>query len=336
MNALSGKKVFVTGATGLLGGTLARQLVDCGCEVTILVRDRVPSSAIWKFCASDGTRLHEKLSLVHGDVTDLQLLVRALNEGEIECVFHLAAQTIVEIATTNPLSTFESNIRGTYLILEACRTLKDKIRAVVIASSDKAYGISELLPYDETTALRGIFPYDVSKSCADLLAQSYYHSFGLPICVTRCSNLYGPGDLNENRLIPGTICSALRGERPIVRSDGSLVRDYLYVEDGALGYRLIANRLMEDPNGVAGEAFNFSTEDPKSVLQVVQAILELTGRSDLEPDLRRTSRNEILEQTLNAAKAKRVLRWSPRFLFEDSLVKTIEWYAAAQKGRTEI
>ena len=263
MNALEGHKVFVTGATGLLGSTLTRQLVDCGCEVTILVRDRVPGSAIWKFCASDRTPLHEKLSIVYGDVTDFQLLVRALNEGEIKYVFHLAAQTIVEIANTNPLSTFESNIRGTYFLLEACRTLKNKIHAVVIASSDKAYGESDILPYTEDMPLKANNPYDVSKSCADMIAQAYQNSYSLPVAILRCGNVYGGGDLNWSRIVPGTIMSLKKGEAPIIRSDGAYVRDYIYVEDVARAYVCVAEQLERE--NVQGEAFNVSNESPVTV-----------------------------------------------------------------------
>lgn len=322
----------MTGATGLLGSALTRRLVEEGCEVTVLVRDAVPRSALWTFRDRNGTPLRDRIQVVRGDVTDYALLVRALNEGEIELVFHLAAQTIVEISNTNPLSTFESNIRGTYLLLEACRSLKDRVRGVVVASSDKAYGISDELPYDEATPLRGTFPYDVSKSCADLLAQAYHHSFGTPVCITRCANLYGPGDLNENRLIPGTVRCVLLGRRPVIRSDGSLVRDYLYVEDAARGYLLAAERLLEAPERVRGEAFNFSPGRPKTVLEVVEQILKLMGRTDLELDICATHRNEIPRQTLDAAKARDVLGWSPAFGFEDSLAATIQWYAELWNG----
>ena len=326
MNSLSGRKVFVTGATGILGGALTRLLVDSACEVTVLVRDAVPRAALWSFRDKNGSPLRERIQIVHGDITDFALLLRALNEGEIDLVFHLAAQTIVGIAGANPLSTFESNVRGTYLLLEACRSLKERIRGVVVASSDKAYGVSDNLPYQETATLQGKFPYDVSKACADLLTQAYHHAYGLPAAVTRCANLYGPGDLNENRLIPGTIRFVLDGKRPIVRSDGSLVRDYLYVEDAARGYLLIAERLLESSERVLGEAFNFSPEAPMTVLEVVHEILRQMGREDLEPDVRRTSTLEIPKQTLNAAKAAEVLGWAPGSGFEESLARTIEWY----------
>jgi len=250
---------------------------------------------------------------------------RALGEYEIDTVFHLAAQTIVGIANRNPVSTFESNIRGTWTVLEACRR-SPAVRQVVVASSDKAYGTHERLPYLEDAPLQGRHPYDVSKSCADLIAQSYWATYGLPVCVTRCGNLYGGGDLNWNRIVPGTIRSALRGERPIIRSDGSCVRDYFYVEDGALAYLMLAEQLAARPE-LAGEAFNFSNESQLTVLAIARLILRLTGYDDIELEVLGHASNEIAHQFLDAGKARDLLGWRPQFTLEEGLCRTIDWYS---------
>jgi CDP-glucose 4,6-dehydratase len=250
---------------------------------------------------------------------------RALGEYEIDTVFHLAAQTIVGIANRNPVSTFESNIRGTWTVLEACRR-SPAVRQVVVASSDKAYGTHEKLPYLEDAPLQGKHPYDVSKSCADLIAQSYWATYGLPVCVTRCGNLYGGGDLNWNRIVPGTIRSALRGERPVIRSDGSCVRDYFYVEDGALAYLMLAEQLARRPE-LAGEAFNFSDESQLTVLAIGRLILELTGCDDIELEVLGQASNEIAHQFLDAGKARDLLGWRPQFTLEEGLSRTIDWYS---------
>jgi CDP-glucose 4,6-dehydratase len=253
------------------------------------------------------------------------VIERVLGEYEVDTVFHLAAQTIVGIANRNPISTFDSNIRGTWSVLEACRR-SPAVRQIVVASSDKAYGTHETLPYAESAALQGRHPYDVSKSCADLIAQSYAVTYGLPVCVTRCGNLYGGGDLNWNRLVPGTIRAALQGDRPIIRSDGSYIRDYFYVEDGALAYIELAEQLAARPD-LAGHAFNFSNEIQVTVLELTRLMLRLMGREALEPDVRGEASHEILHQYLDASKARGVLRWKPRFTLETGLQRTIEWYS---------
>jgi len=311
------RSIFVTGATGLLGGWLVRRLFDSGADVVCLVRDWVPQ------CEFVRTQLIEQVKVVRGDVRDQPLLERVLGEYEVDTVFHLAAQTIVSIANRNPISTFETNIQGTWSLLEACHRSKS-VKQIVVASSDKAYGDQERLPYDESTPLQGQHPYDVSKSCADLIARAYAKTFALPVAITRCGNFYGGGDLNWNRIVPGTIRSALRGQRPIIRSDGSYIRDYFYVEDGAAAYLLLAERLAENSD-LRGEAFNFSNEIQIPVLELVQRILALMG-SDLEPDVRSEIRNEIRHQYLSAAKARRVLGWSPLFNLDEGLQKTIVWY----------
>jgi CDP-glucose 4,6-dehydratase len=312
-----GKRVLVTGASGLLGSWLTRRLVDHGADPVCLLRDWVPQSEFVK------TRQSEGVNIVHGEIEDRNVLERALGEYEIEVVFHLAAQTIVGIANANPVSTFESNIRGTWNVLEACRRTP-LVKSVIIASSDKAYGDQTELPYHEGMPLQGRHPYDVSKSCADLIAQTYAATYDLPVGITRCGNFYGGGDLNWNRLVPGTIRSAFRRERPIIRSDGQYTRDYLYVEDGAAAYMLLAERLFSQPE-LAGMAFNFSNEVRLTVLQLVQKILEKMG-SDLTPDVQNRPLKEIRRQYLNAQRARELLDWAPEFAIDEGLERTIAWY----------
>jgi CDP-glucose 4,6-dehydratase len=311
------RPVFVTGATGLVGAWVVRQLLAAGADVVTLVRDRVPRS---EFVASG---LIEHVTVVRGDVRDQQTMERALGEYEIATVIHLAAQTTVGVANRNPVSTLDANIRGTWVLLEACRR-SPTVQQIVIASSDKAYGDQEVLPYTEDAPVSGRHPYDVSKSCADLLAQMYAKSYHLPVCVTRCGNFYGGGDLNWNRIVPGTIRSVMRGVRPVIRSDGHFTRDYLYVEDGARAYLQLAAQLAARP-ALAGEVFNFSCEQPITVLELVARILQAMG-SNLEPDVRNEASNEIRNQYLDASKARTMLGWSPAFTFESSLRTTIDWY----------
>jgi CDP-glucose 4,6-dehydratase len=311
------RPTLVTGGTGLVGGWLVRRLVAEHAEVICLVRDWVPCSQL--LCGD----LAERVTLVRGDVRDQAVLERVLGEYEVDTVMHLAAQTTVPVANRNPVSTFETNIGGTWALLEACRR-SPLVRQVVVASSDKAYGAQDRLPYDEATPLEGRHPYDVSKSCADLIAQAYATSFALPVAVTRCGNLFGGGDLNWNRIVPGTVRSVIRGTRPVIRSDGRLVRDYFYVEDCAAAYVLLAERLAAD-RGLAGEAFNFSNERELTVLDLASRIVAAMG-SDLELDVRNEASNEIGRQTLSAAKARRVLGWGPLFDLDEGLRRTIAWY----------
>jgi len=311
------RPTFVTGATGLVGGWLVRRLVDAGADVVCLVRDWVPQSEVTR------TSLIERVKIVRGDIRDQATLERALGEFEIDTVINLAAQTIVTIANRNPVSTWETNVQGTWALLEACRRTPT-IRQIVMASSDKAYGESDQLPYDEETPLRGRHPYDASKSCSDIISQTYAKSYGLPVVVTRCGNFYGGGDLNWNRIVPGTIRSILRGQRPIIRSDGQFVRDYFYVEDGAAAYMLLAQRLHEQPD-LAGQAFNFSNETQTTVIDIAKTILSLMD-SSLELDIRNEASNEIRHQYLSAARARRDLQWQPLFTLDEGLAKTIAWY----------
>ena len=311
------RPVFVTGGTGLVGSWLVRRLLGLGSSVVCLVRDWVPQSE------AVAAGLLERVTVVRGDLVDQALLERTLGEYEIETVIHLAAQTIVGIANRNPVSTFEANIQGTWTLLEACRR-SPKVGQVVVASSDKAYGDCDTLPYEETTPLRGRHPYDASKSCSDLIAQSYARTFKVPVVITRCGNFFGGGDLNWNRIVPGTIRSVLRGERPIIRSDGKFIRDYFYVEDGARVYTLLAEALATDAS-LAGEAFNFSNEAQVTVLEVVERVLRLMD-SSLAPDIRNEAVNEIRHQYLSARKARDRFGWEPLYTLDDGLTRTIAWY----------
>jgi len=311
------RPVLVTGATGLVGAWLVRRLVDAGADVVCLVRDWTPRAELVR------SRLIDQVTVARGDVCDQATLERVLGEYEVDTVMHLAAQTIVGIANRNPISTFEANIKGTWSVLEACRR-SPGVKQIVVASSDKAYGDQDTLPYDETTPLQGRHPYDVSKSCADLIAHSYAVTYGLSVATTRCGNFYGGGDLNWNRIVPGTLRSVLRGQRPVIRSDGHYVRDYFYVEDGAAVYMLLAERLSARPE-LRGEAFNFSNELQVSVLELVHRILALMD-SDLTPDVRNEASNEIRHQYLSADKARRILGWSPLFTLDEGLRSTIDWY----------
>ncbi|MDX2017231.1 MAG: GDP-mannose 4,6-dehydratase [Planctomycetota bacterium] len=311
------RPTLVTGGTGLVGAWLVRRLLELGADVVCLVRDWVPASELVR--SGD----LERVKVVRGDIADQETLERALGEHEITTVFHLAAQTIVGIANRNPVSTFDANIRGTWALMEACRR-SPRVAQVVVASSDKAYGDQPDLPYDEETPLQGRHPYDCSKSCADLIAQCYAHTFGTPAVITRCGNFYGGGDLNWNRIVPGTIRSIVRGQRPIIRSDGTFIRDYFYVEDGANAYITLAEALAASPN-LAGRAFNFSNEIQVTVLEITRKVLALMN-SGLEPDVRNEASNEIKHQYLSARRAREDLNWRPLFTLDQGLARTIDWY----------
>jgi CDP-glucose 4,6-dehydratase len=311
------RRVLVTGCTGLVGAWTVQALKDRGAHVVGLIRDQVPGSQLVR------GKLLEGIDVVRGCVEDEPLVERALNEYEIQTVLHLAAQTIVGIANRSPLSTFETNIKGTWCVLEAARRCGTKPQ-VIVASSDKAYGEQRQLPYTEDAPLQGRHPYDASKSCTDILALTYHHTYGLPVCVTRCGNFYGGGDLNWNRIVPGTIRSILRGERPVLRSDGSYIRDYFYVKDGAAAYLHLAECMARQPE-VVGHAFNFSTEIQVTVLEMVYLILRLMG-SPFQADIRAEAKNEIPHQYLSAAKARTMLDWSPRWSLDDAMTETIAWY----------
>jgi CDP-glucose 4,6-dehydratase len=311
-----GRHVAVTGATGFLGSHVTALLVELGAEVAVLVRDALPPtpiSAAWL----------DEVAVVNGAAEDRTAVERLLADYDVETVLHLAAQSQVGVAARNPVGTFEANIAGTWSVLEAARR-SPLVTAVVTASSDKAYGAQPTLPYDESMPLLAVNPYDVSKACADLLSTSYHQTYGLPLCVTRCGNFFGPGDRNWQRLVPGTIRALLQGERPVIRSDGTMVRDYLYVVDGARAYLQLVEAMAADPS-VVGEAFNLSSETPLTVLELVAAIQRAAG-TDLEPDVQGTAAHEIPEQVLSAAKARRLLRWEPTTSLDDALAQTVEWY----------
>jgi CDP-glucose 4,6-dehydratase len=316
---VSPRSVFVTGAYGLLGSWLVRALLARGDRVTVLQRDRAPRAAL----LLDG--VEAQVDVVHGDLVEPGLMARALGEQEVDTVFHLAAQTIVGTANRSPLATFESNVRGTWTLLEACRLLG--VRRVVVAASDKAYGASATLPYREETPLDPRYPYDVSKAATDMIARSYWHTFGLPVAVTRFANLYGGGDLNRSRLIPEAVGAVLAGRAPVIRSDGSPERDFLYVEDAVGAYLLLADAL--DGDGARGEAFNAGGGQPHAVRDVVARICALAG-ADVVPEVRGsgTPDGEIDRQYVDFAKLNGLTGWQPRVGLDDGLRRTLDWYRA--------
>ena len=311
-------RVLVTGATGMVGSWLVKELLERGAQVVVLVRDVDPQSELYR--SGDA----ERVTVVNGRLEEYGTLERAINEHEIETVFHLGAQTTVGAAFRSPLSTFEANVRGTYNLLEACRVHSDTVKAIVVASSDKAYGHQANLPYTEDMNLLGRHPYEVSKSCADLLAQSVHHAYGLPVGIARCGNVYGGGDLNWNRIVPGTIRSFLEGDRPVIRSDGSYVRDYIYVKDAARAYVTLAEALPRDE--VNGEAFNFGNETPVTVMKIFEDIQRLMKCEHLEPTVLSTANGEIHSQYLSASKARDILGWRPEHSSDSGLCETIDWY----------
>lgn len=311
------RNVFVTGAAGFLGSWMIAELNARGANVVGLVRDLAHAGKAGLIPNS------QPRFTVFGQLEDFDLLLRVINEYEVDTVLHLGAQPIVGIANRNPRSTFEANIRGTWNVLDACRQI-NTVKRVVVASSDKAYGEQPRLPYDETMPLQGMHPYDVSKSCADLIAQTYHKVYATPVCITRCGNFYGGGDLNYSRIVPGTIRSIHNGQRPVIRSDGSMIRDYVYVRDVVQFYLFLAEA-MEDPE-LHGQAFNYSTELQMSVLDITRRLLRLMGREDLEPEILNEAKAEIPHQYLSAAKARERLGWVGRYAVEDGLKETIAWY----------
>lgn len=308
----------MTGATGLIGSWLTRELLQRGAQVTVLVRDWDPQSELIR---SGEIR---RTTVVSGALEDFATVLRAINEHDTDTVFHLGAQTIVGAAKREPLATLEANVRGTYNLLEACRQQPDLVQRVLVASSDKAYGEAEVLPYTEQNAPLGRYPYDVSKSCADLIAQAYHHTYDMPVVIARCGNVYGGGDLNWSRIVPGTIASLYREQPPIIRSDGEFLRDYLFVADAVAAYLLMAERAQDDR--VRGQAFNFGPGRPTSVLQIVKIITRLMGKTHLQPRIENRVFAEIRDQYLDSSKAREVLRWAARFDIEEGLRDTIRWY----------
>jgi CDP-glucose 4,6-dehydratase len=313
------RRVFVSGATGIVGSWLVRELLAQGAHVAVLIRDADPQSELLR--SGDVTRC----TVFNGVVEDYWTLERAISLHEAAYVFHLAAQTIVGVAHRNPFTTFEANVRGTYNLLEACRVHGSLVRGVVVASSDKAYGEVEELPYVETMALRGRHPYEVSKSCTDLIATSYAHTYDVPVAIARCGNIYGGGDLNWSRIVPGTVRALLRGAQPELRSDGTFRRDYIYVKDVARAYMLLGERIA-DP-AVRGQAFNFSDESPLAVLDMVAAIGRAVG-TRVDPTIRDIAQGEIRDQYLDATKARTVLDWRATYDLDTGLRETVDWYRA--------
>ena len=317
------KNVFITGPTGLLGPWLIKELLRQEANIFVLIRELVPNSSFFK------DELDKKVTVILGDLLDLSLLQRILNEYSIDSVFHLGAQAIVGIANRSPISTFKSNIEGTWNLLESCR-LSPWVKRIVVASSDKAYGDQKILPYKEDAPLQGKHPYDVSKSCTDLISQTYFHTYGLPVCITRCGNFFGGGDFHLNRIIPGTIKSILNGERPIIRSNGLFIRDYIYVKDVVDAYLTVAEKM--DNDSVVGEAFNFSTDKAFNVIEIVSLIAELMGASHLKPIIENRASNEILDQHLCSKKSRDILDWFAKYGVERGLKETIDWYKKFYKN----
>lgn len=313
-----GRKAFVTGGTGFVGANLTNALVESGSDVIVLERDRNMPNTL------DVFGLREKVTVVNGSVDDLQLMERVMNECEPDDVYHLAAQALVSPANRSPLSTFESNIRGTYILLEACRRAVS-VPAVIVASSDKAYGSHETLPYEEDLPLNGTFPYDVSKSCADLLARSYARTYQMRVCVTRSANIYGPGDMNLSRIVPGTIVSVLKNERPIIRSDGTPLREFIHVDDVVDGYLTLSRNIDE----VGGEVFNFGSDAPVQIRELVDHIIRESGKhGEIEPDVLLSTKieREIDAQYLSGAKIAQRLGWKPAIGLKEGIANTIGWY----------
>lgn len=321
-----GRGVLVTGATGLLGSWLVKELLARNARVVALVQDADPQSELVR--SGDDRRV----AVVTGGLEDFAAVERAVNRHEAATVFHLGAQTLVGAGHRFPLATFEANVRGTYNLLEVCRVHPGLVRGVVVASSDKAYGDRADLPYTEDMPLEGRHPYEVSKSCADLLAQSYAHTYGLPVGITRCGNIYGGGDLNWSRIVPDTVRRLARGGPPVLRSDGTFLRDYIYVKDVARAYLRVAESL-DDP-AVRGQAFNFSNESPLSVLDMVRAIQRAAGGPPADPVILNTAAGEIRHQYLSAAKARRVLGWEPEYDLDAGLRETVAWYRAFFAAQT--
>ncbi|HEX9117796.1 MAG TPA: NAD-dependent epimerase/dehydratase family protein [Anaerolineae bacterium] len=311
------RPTLVTGATGLIGGALVKQLIAAGADVVCLVRDWVPQ------CEMVRSGMLAQVKVVRGDVRDQALLERALGEYEVSTVIHLAGQSIVKVANEDPAGAMDVNVRGTWALLEACRR-RSGVRQIVLASTDKVYGDADRLPYTEDMPFLARYPHDVSKACAEMTAMGYAATFGLPIAMTRLPNVYGGGDLNWSRIMPGTIRSALFGQAPVITSDGKLIRDYLFVEDAAAIHLLIARRLAEHPD-LRGQAFNVSNETRLTVLELVSRILQLVG-SDLQPVVLNRAKNEIKNQYLDATKARQVLGWQPLYTMDEGLAQTIAWY----------
>ncbi|MBL0311617.1 MAG: GDP-mannose 4,6-dehydratase [Holophagaceae bacterium] len=325
MSVWNDRRVLVTGATGIVGSWLCQRLVAERANVVVLVRDWDPLSEFIRGGTIQNCRV------VQGALEDYASLERAISEHEVDTVIHLGAQALVGVALRSPLATFEANIRGTYNLLDAARVHRDLVKRIVVASSDKAYGDSDLLPYTEDMPLNGRHPYDVSKSCTDLLALTYAETYGLPVAIARCGNIYGGGDLHWSRIVPGTIRSVLENHAPVLRSDGTNIRDYIFVDDVVDAYLRLAE--LSGSEGVRGEAFNFSPQSRINVLEITRTILRLMGREDLQPIIQSNAKAEIQNQYLDSSKARESLKWAPSFDLEAGLRRTIPWYQAFLESR---
>lgn len=319
MTSWQGRSVLVTGATGLVGSWLTRSLLAQGAHVSALVIDMDPSSELIR--SGD----IEKISVINGDLADFNAVSRAVHQNACDSVFHLGAQTIVGTALVDPIRTFQSNIQGTWNLLEAVRNSNGRVKSVTVASSDKAYGSAKHLPYKEDHQLHGDGPYDVSKSCTDLIAQSYATTYDLPIVVARCGNIYGGGDLNWSRIVPGTIRSLLMGEKPVLRSDGTFIRDYVHVDDIVDAYLHLGS--AAEMQNINGQAYNFSRDEPLNVLTLYKAICLAVVGHEVEPRILNSTRSEIQDQHLDSSKARNELKWSSHVSLEQGLAKTHEWYS---------
>ena len=310
------KKVLITGSEGFLGSNLVKRLLSYGAEVAGLdIKTKRKNTVLTK-------EDYKKIKVIKGDVANYNLLKSILSKYKPEYIFHLAAEAIVDKCYKDPMKTFSSNIRGTWTVLEASRNSK-RVKGIIIASSDKAYGSHSKLPYREETALSGSHPYDVSKSCTDLIARTYFNVYGTPAAVTRCGNIYGPGDFNFSRIAPDTIRSALSGKKLMIRSDGKFTRDYVFVEDIVDGYLMLAEKLKR--KNLSGEAFNLSNEKPVSVLQFTKMIYKAANRKP-RLNILNKAKYEIQDQYLSSKKARRILGWKPKHSLDKGLKRTIEWY----------
>ena len=316
MNYWKDKNVLVTGASGFIGSSVAKELVERGAKVVTIIRDIKNQNSI------DALGIKDKITILIGNLIDLETVERSMNEYEIDTCFHIAAQAIVGSANRAPLSTFESNIKGTWNILETCR-LSKTIKRAIIASSDKAYGQQKILPYTEESPLLGYYPYDASKACADLLSTSYFKAYQVPLAIARNANTYGPADLNFNRIIPETIKSIIEGKQPVIRSDGTPERDYIFIKDSVNAYLTLAENVHRPD--VVGQAFNFGSGTPINVIELYNKIIKLMGK-DIKPKILGEGKNEIDRQFLDSSKANKILNWNPKFNLDEGLKNTIEWY----------
>ena len=311
------KNVLVTGADGFIGSWLAKSLIEKGANVVTIVRDIKKKSNI------DIMNLREGIDLIHGDIVNYDICSRVLNEYNVDSVFHIAAQAIVLSANKSPLPTFESNIKGTWNILEACR-LNKGVKRIVVASSDKAYGEQKKLPYKEESPLLGYYPYDASKACTDILARCYFKTYNLTLAVTRNANTYGPADMNFSRIIPDIIKTLINGKQPVIRSDGSPQRDYMFIKDSVNAYLTLAENLHRKE--IIGESFNFGTGKPVGVLALLRKVLNLMKKENIKPKILGLAKNEIDRQYLSIEKAKRLLNWHPDYTLDQGLKETVDWY----------